>query len=85
MPAAPPVKPLRFAIGGMSCAGGVASVETALREVPGALDARVNLAEPAAHVSGTPDPATLIAAVREAGYAAAELREAGDQQDRAPR
>ncbi|MBK8509480.1 MAG: copper-translocating P-type ATPase [Candidatus Competibacteraceae bacterium] len=82
MPAAPPAKPLRFAISGMSCAGCVAAVETALREVPGVTDASVNLAERTAQVSGTLQPAALIAAVREAGYDAAELREAGDEQER---
>jgi len=82
MSAAPPAKPLRFAISGMSCAGCVAAVETALREVPGVTDASVNLAERTAQVSGTLQPAALIAAVREAGYDAAELREAGDEQER---
>ena len=45
MPAASsPAKPLRLAIAGMSCAGCVAAVETALRGTPGVVEANVNFA-----------------------------------------
>jgi len=74
MPATTPTKPLRLAIGGMSCAGCVAAVETALRGVPDVVEATVNLAERTAQVVGAPQAAPLIAAVREAGYDAADLR-----------
>ncbi|HRD64872.1 MAG TPA: heavy metal translocating P-type ATPase [Candidatus Competibacter sp.] len=88
MPATTPTKPLRLAIGGMSCAGCVAAVETALRGVPDVVEATVNLAERTAQVVGAPQAAPLIAAVREAGYDAAELRDDDaeiEERDRAER
>ncbi len=71
-----PVQPLRLAITGMSCAGCVAAVETALRGTPGVAEANVNFAERTAQVAGDAEAATLIQAVRAAGYDAAELRDA---------
>ncbi|MGB2971809.1 MAG: cation transporter, partial [Candidatus Competibacter sp.] len=50
MPTAPSDKPLRLAIAGMSCAGCVAAVETALRAVSGVTEAHVNLVERTAQV-----------------------------------
>jgi Cu+-exporting ATPase len=47
-----PVQPLRLAITGMSCAGCVAAVETALRGTPGVAEASVNFAERTAQVVG---------------------------------
>ncbi len=82
MPAAAPVKPLRLAITGMSCAGCVAAVETALRAAPGVVEARVNFAERTAQVAGVAEAAPLIAAVRAAGYDAAELRDAAAETER---
>ncbi len=81
MPASP-AKPLRLAITGMSCAGCVAAVETALSGVPGVAEASVNFAERTARVIGAPPAATLIAAVRAAGYDATELRDASDETGR---
>ena len=78
MPASP-AKPLRLAITGMSCAGCVAAVETALSGVPGVAEASVNFAERTARVIGATPAATLIAAVRAAGYDATELRDASDE------
>lgn len=75
-------KPLRFAITGMSCAGCVAAVETALRDVPGVVGASVNFAERTAQVTGTPPATTLIAAVRDAGYDATELQDAAAETER---
>ncbi|MBK8750636.1 MAG: copper-translocating P-type ATPase [Candidatus Competibacteraceae bacterium] len=68
-------KPLRLAITGMSCAGCVAAVETALSGVAGVAKAQVNFAERTAQVMGDVAAATLIDAVRAAGYEAAELRD----------
>ena len=83
MPAASsPAKPLRLAIAGMSCAGCVAAVETALRGAPGVVEASVNFAERTAQVVGAPQAATLIAAVRAAGYDATELRDAAAETER---
>ncbi|MFZ1859759.1 MAG: heavy metal translocating P-type ATPase, partial [Candidatus Competibacter sp.] len=82
MPTAPSDKPLRLAIAGMSCAGCVAAVETALRAVSGVTEAHVNLVERTAQVTGAPRVATLLAAVREAGYEASELRDASDESER---
>ncbi len=82
MPVAAPVKPLRLAITGMSCAGCVAAVETALRGTPGVVEVRVNFAERTAQVAGVAEAAPLIAAVRAAGYDAAELRDAAAEIER---
>jgi Cu+-exporting ATPase len=72
----------RLSISGMSCAGCVATVENALRNVPGVTEASVNFAEHTATVQGTVDPAALIAAVTAAGYGAAELRGAEDESEK---
>ncbi|HWV39825.1 MAG TPA: heavy metal translocating P-type ATPase [Vulgatibacter sp.] len=71
--AGPP--PIELAIEGMNCASCVGRVERALRAVPGVVSTHVNLAtERAAVVIGEEvDPARLIDAVREAGYAARRL------------
>ncbi len=65
---------VRLSIGGMSCAGCVATVEKALKNVHGVSEAAVNFAEHTASVSGTVDAKTLISAVVAAGYEAAELK-----------
>ncbi|GAB4292951.1 MAG: heavy metal translocating P-type ATPase [Thiohalomonadaceae bacterium] len=70
----------RLSIGGMSCAGCVATVENALRAVPGVLEATVSFAEHVAVVRGTADGAALVKAVVDAGYEAAELKELDDEQ-----
>ncbi len=64
-----------LAITGMSCAGCVAAVETALRAAPGVAEARVNFADRTAQVMGSAPVATLVQAVRAAGYDAVELRD----------
>ncbi len=76
----PEAAALRLSIGGMACAGCVAAVEKALRAVPGVAEATVNFADRTATVIGTADAVTLVAAVREAGYAAAEMRGLEDEQ-----
>lgn len=70
----------RLSIGGMSCAGCVATVENALRAVPGVQEASVSFAEHVAMVRGAVDGAALVRAVVDAGYEAAELKGLDDEQ-----
>ena len=70
----------RLSIGGMSCAGCVASVETALNSVEGVEEALVNFAEHTAVVKGDMDIADVITAVKLASFDAAELK-GGDEED----
>ncbi len=72
----------RLSISGMSCAGCVATVENALKNVPGVQAAAVNFAEHTATVTGPAETRALIAAVQAAGYAAAELRGANDEAEK---
>jgi len=65
---------IRLSIGGMSCAGCVSAVEQALHQVAGVEKAEVNFADHTALVHGNTDAKTLIQAVIDAGYDAAELR-----------
>ncbi|HJX16871.1 MAG TPA: heavy metal translocating P-type ATPase [Acidiferrobacterales bacterium] len=74
---------IRLSIGGMSCAGCVATVEKILKNVPGVSEAAVNFAEHTASVSGTADPKTLISAVVAAGYEAAELKSRAAEDEKA--
>ncbi len=69
----------RLSISGMSCAGCVATVENALKAVPGVTEATVNLVERSATVAGSAEPQALIAAVRAASYDAAVLRGLDDE------
>lgn len=70
----------RLSISGMSCAGCVASVETALNSVADVEEANVNFAEHTALVKGDMDIAEVIKAVKSAGYDAAELK-GGDEEE----
>ena len=70
----------RLSISGMSCAGCVASVETALNSVEGVEQATVNFAEHTANVKGDMDIADVINAVKLASYDAAELK-GGDEEE----
>lgn len=70
----------RLSIGGMSCAGCVASVEKALNSVEGVEEATVNFAEHTALVKGNVDIADVINAVKLASYDAAELK-GGDEEE----
>ena len=74
---------VRLSIGGMNCAGCVATVEKTLKNVPGVSEATVNFAEHTASVSGTADPKTLIGAVVAAGYEAAELKSRAAEDEKA--
>jgi Cu+-exporting ATPase len=71
---------IHLSIGGMSCAGCVATVEKALQAVPGVEEATVSFAEHTALVSGAVDVATLIKAVVDAGYEAAEMKGLDEEQ-----
>ncbi|VVE38979.1 heavy metal translocating P-type ATPase [Pandoraea terrigena] len=65
-----------LAIGGMTCASCVGRVEKALRQVPGVVEANVNLATERAAVRGVRgvvDMVTLTAAVEQAGYEASPV------------
>lgn len=57
-----------LSIDGMSCAGCVRAVETALHETPGVVHADVNFADQSASITGDADPVALIDAVNKAGY-----------------
>ena len=70
----------RLSINGMSCAGCVTSVETALNSVEGVEEATVNFAEHTANVKGDMDIADVINAVKLASYDAAELK-GGDEEE----
>jgi Cu+-exporting ATPase len=63
-----PAESIRLSVLGMRCAGCVAAVETALREVPGVAAADVNFADHSAVVTGTAAPEALKQALQEAGY-----------------
>ncbi len=75
-------EPIRLSISGMSCAACVATVEEALRNTPGVEEATVNFAEHTADVSGETSVDSLIKAVKDSGYGAAELRGSEDEQEK---
>ncbi|GKW50227.1 heavy metal translocating P-type ATPase [Halomonas sp. NCCP-2165] len=69
----------RLAIGGMTCASCVKSVQQALERTPGVATASVNFGTRTAQVHGSADAEALIRAVRSAGYEAepiVDLRQA---------
>ncbi|AJO79252.1 heavy metal translocating P-type ATPase [Pseudomonas sp. MRSN 12121] len=71
---------LELAIEGMTCASCVGRVEKALRQIPGVLEASVNLATEQArvrHLAGLVSMGDLEAAVKRAGYKARRLSAAG--------
>ena len=70
----------RLAITGMSCAGCVAAVETALRGTPGVSEASVNFGDRTAQVAGSVPVEALIRAVQAAGYDAVALRDAASEE-----
>ncbi len=73
---------IRLSVSGMTCAGCVATVENALKGVPGVTDATVNFAEHTASVEGAVQAQQLIDAVKQAGYEAAELRGVDDEAEK---
>ena len=77
-----PVATHRLSISGMSCAGCVATVENALKSVPGVTEATINFGEHTATVSGSVDARALVDAVTASGYGATELRGAEDESEK---
>ena len=76
---------LRLSILGMSCAGCVTAVESALTSVPGVADVSVNFADHSAVVNRIADVDLLKKAVQDAGYDAAVmegLEDPGEQEER---
>jgi Cu+-exporting ATPase len=65
-----PSRTVQLQVQGMTCASCVGRVEKALLQVPGVLEAQVNLASEAAHVTVSEQTANaaLVAAVQRAGY-----------------
>ncbi len=76
---------IRLSIGGMMCAGCVSSVEEALSDVDGVNGVQVNLGERTAIVSGNPLFENLQAAVKKAGFEAAELISLTDETEKESR
>ncbi len=64
---------IRLSILGMSCAGCIAAVDTALRSVDGVTEVKVNFADHSATVSGLGDPELMKQALKTAGYDAAVM------------
>jgi len=64
---------IRLSISGMSCAGCVSSIEKALASVNGVSESAVNFAEQTANIRGAVSSRSLIRAIKDAGYNAAEL------------
>jgi len=72
----------QLSINGLSCAGCVATVETALKAVEGVAQASVNFAEHTAMVEGDVRVEQLLTAVKDAGYEAAELKDESDTEQK---
>jgi P-type Cu+ transporter len=78
--AASEIRTVTLPVSGMTCAACQSHVERALRSTPGVSEATVNLLTNSARVAFNPavaEPASLIAAVRDAGYDAAFPAEPG--------
>ncbi|MEQ4691939.1 copper-exporting P-type ATPase CopA [Providencia manganoxydans] len=73
---------VQLLLDGMTCASCVNKVQKALSSVPGVENARVNLAERSALVTGTAQPAALIAAVEKAGYGAEIIQDETERRER---
>ncbi len=74
---------IRLSISGMACAGCVSAVEETLQSVDGVTAATVNLGERSATVTGDATVEALVEAVVAAGYQAAELVTAEDNEKKA--
>lgn len=60
----------KLKVSGMTCMHCVGAVKKALEQVPGVESAEVSLEQAQALVSGSADAATMVAAIKEAGYSA---------------
>ncbi|WP_444910573.1 heavy metal translocating P-type ATPase [Microbulbifer sp. TRSA005] len=70
-----------FRLSGVSCAGCVNKIESAVQGVAGVQDARINLADKTLKVQGAAAPQSCIEAVRQAGYDA-EVAKSSERQRR---
>ena len=73
---------MQLLINGMSCASCVSRVQNALAAVPGVSQARVNLAERTALVTGSASAAELVQAVEKAGYGAEAIEDDQKRRER---
>ncbi|WP_346827224.1 copper-exporting P-type ATPase CopA [Serratia inhibens] len=73
---------VQLLLSGMSCASCVSKVQSALQSVPGVEQARVNLAERSALITGGADPQALVAAVEKAGYGAEMIQDETERRER---
>ncbi|MDR0218819.1 MAG: copper-exporting P-type ATPase CopA [Enterobacteriaceae bacterium] len=73
---------IQLLLDGMSCASCVSKVQKALQSVQGVENARVNLAERSALVTGTAAPEALIDAVVKAGYGAEIILDETERRER---
>lgn len=78
-----PATTIDLSVEGMTCASCVGRVEKALKAIPGVAEATVNLATERAHVRGSVDPNTLIAAIAAAGYEARPIDAGASADDEA--
>lgn len=69
-------------INGMSCASCVSRVQYALQNVPGVSQARVNLAERTALITGSASADALVQAVEKAGYGAEAIEDDAERRKR---
>ncbi len=72
----------RLSVSGMSCAGCVSAVEEAISSVPGVDRAVVNFAEHTATFSGEAVVEDVLHAIKKAGYGAAVMRGAADEEEK---
>ncbi|WP_369310289.1 copper-exporting P-type ATPase CopA [Providencia rettgeri] len=79
---APTDDSVQLLLDGMTCASCVNKVQKALSRVSGVENARVNLAERSALVTGTADPDDLISAVVKAGYGAEIIQDEAKRRER---
>lgn len=73
---------VQLLLNGLSCASCVSKVQHALLTVPGVEQARVNLAERSALVTGTADPQALVTAVEKAGFSAEMIHDETERRTR---
>ncbi|HHR5901404.1 TPA: copper-exporting P-type ATPase CopA [Providencia alcalifaciens] len=73
---------IQLLLDGMTCASCVSKVQKALNSVPGVENARVNLAERSALVTGTAKPDALVEAVVKAGYGAEIIQDEAKRRER---
>ncbi|WP_350305500.1 copper-exporting P-type ATPase CopA [Photorhabdus viridis] len=73
---------IQLLLDGMTCASCVNKVQKALQSVDGVENARVNLAERSALITGSASPDALIQAVEKAGYGAELIQDETERRER---